>query len=361
MRGNVLTNLYEEHRQALFALNIRLPMTKAQATNKEIKRTATEDPESFFFYNNGVSAVCSEFEWDQGRNQVVAKRFQIINGAQTVGSIAGTSGTDKVSVLFRLTETGESTGGNFTENIIRFNNTQNPVKISDFRANDQIQKFLATELTKLSGRGPIPRFVYTPKRGARKGGRGGRQLGSEELAKVRHSFIYGPTTSFKEPKTFFDNSGDGRYWEAFGIDGNEVATWPSEALAEAAVALALNDQVRAQAKELKSIDKERNRDSPEGKYLSRMSRYVVGLVGEALRRQMEDGVFASFEELTASQVRFDEVCARPIKIARRELRSAMGTRRDERDEVQPEYNLARDQTAFASIARRVLEELDSDL
>jgi len=359
--GNALTNLYEQHRQALFALNIRLPMTLAQATNKEIKRTASEDPESFFFYNNGVSAVCSEFTWDQGRNEVVADRFQIINGAQTVGSIAGTPNTDKVSILFRLTETGESTGGTFTENIIRFNNTQNPVKISDFRANDPIQEFLKKELTELSGKGPIPRFVYVPKRGTKKGGRAGRQLTSEELAKIRHSFIYGPTVSFKEPKSFFDNSSEGRYWEAFGIDGNETTLWPEELLAETAIALALDDQVKATAKLLKAKVKESGRDLPEAKYLTRMSRYVVALVGVALRQQIEDGTLATFSELTTSHDRFNDVCERPLEVARRVLRLAMNQRREERDEVQPEYNLARDEPFFRHLAEQVLEELDSDL
>ena len=223
------------------------------------------------------------------------------------------------------------------------------MKISDFRANDQIQKFLATELTKLSGRGPIPRFVYTPKRGARKGGRGGRQLGSEELAKVRHSFIYGPTTSFKEPKTFFDNSGDGRYWEAFGIDGNEVATWPL-ALAEAAVALALNDQVRAQAKELESID----RSGIDREDLSRMSRYVVGLVGKRCGADGRWGL-CFFRRADGKPGAFERsVWLSGSRIGQRWGPAMSGARFSQ---VQP----CSRRTAFASIARRVLEELDSDV
>ena len=107
--------------------------------------------------------------------------------------------------------------------------------------------------------------------------------------------------------------------------------------------------------------KESGRDLPEAKYLTRMSRYVVALVGVALRQQIEDGTLATFSELTTSHDRFNDVCERPLEVARRVLRLAMNQRREERDEVQPEYNLARDEPFFRHLAEQVLEELDSDL
>jgi len=80
-----------------------------------------------FYYNNGVSAVCSDFRIED--TVVTARRFQIINGAQTVSALARAmkqSPNADVYVLFRLTETVEAYGGEFTENIIRYNNTQKP-------------------------------------------------------------------------------------------------------------------------------------------------------------------------------------------------------------------------------------------
>ncbi|MYC42284.1 MAG: hypothetical protein F4X52_06995 [Acidimicrobiaceae bacterium] len=161
--GNELTNMYRQHKQSLFTINIRMPMGVERAINRDIKETASTDSTNFFFYNNGVSAVCASFEYDKERNNVIAERFQIIYGAQTVGAIAAAEGTEQLSVLFRLTETSEKTGGDLTDNIIRCNNTQNPVDVADFRSNDPIQKFLKRELSNLSGRGAIPRFNYVPK------------------------------------------------------------------------------------------------------------------------------------------------------------------------------------------------------
>ena len=153
LSGNVLTNLYAQYKQELFALNIRLPMALGRAINKEIRNTAEHEPHEFFFYNNGVSAVCSDFMYDTEQNLVKANRFQIINGAQTVGAIAGATSTEHVAVLFRLTATGDRAGGAFTDSIIRYNNTQNPIQISDFRSNDEIQNFLKEFLTRRSGKG----------------------------------------------------------------------------------------------------------------------------------------------------------------------------------------------------------------
>ena len=66
--GNVLTNMYNQHKQSLFAFNIRLPMGLQRAINNEIRDTATDDAPNFFFYNNGVSAVCASFHYDSNKN-----------------------------------------------------------------------------------------------------------------------------------------------------------------------------------------------------------------------------------------------------------------------------------------------------
>ena len=63
-------------------------------------------------------------------------------------------------MLFRLTETSESSGC-FTDNVIhRYNNTQNPVNVADFFANDQIQVWLRDNITRIAGHGAIPNVYY---------------------------------------------------------------------------------------------------------------------------------------------------------------------------------------------------------
>jgi AIPR protein len=129
IKGNELSALYGEYGNKLFASNIRLPLI-TKKVNPEIRKTADEAPEDFFYYNNGVSAVCKRYEIIG--TTVTAHGFQVINGAQTVDALrkALRKKPDcNVYVLFRLTAS-ESYGAdkNFVQNVIRFNNTQNPVK-----------------------------------------------------------------------------------------------------------------------------------------------------------------------------------------------------------------------------------------
>lgn len=88
IKANELVDLYNRHdiRNKLFNLNIRLPLA-SQKVNPKMVDTAIEPQEGrhFFYYNNGVSAVCSRFTI--AGNEVTADRLQIINGAQTVSAL----------------------------------------------------------------------------------------------------------------------------------------------------------------------------------------------------------------------------------------------------------------------------------
>ena len=368
LSGNVLTNLYGQYKQELFALNIRLPMGLGRAINKEIRNTAEHEPEEFFFYNNGVSAVCSDFTYDTEQNLVKANRFQIINGAQTVGAIAGAGSTEHVAVLFRLTATGDRAGGAFTDSIIRYNNTQNPIQISDFRSNDEIQSFLKEFLTKRSGKGAAPSFVYRPKRSARTTSRGGVQLTSDQLARIRYSFLYGPVRTYKEPKLLFDISDSGLYWDAFGDKGNRVNTWTEPQLDEATVAIALDFYFKDLGKRLKkaakvsedqdgssSVREGARQSYGEANYLYRLSRYLMALVAVGLRIH-QGQIFADYRELLSSTKRFEEVTKGLLHDARQLVRIEMGNRTAGKPEAQPDYNLARDANAWERLSEQMRVE-----
>ena len=341
--GNELRNLYNRHKQSLFTFNIRQPMGLQRAINKEIASTAAGESDNFFFYNNGVSAVCANFKYDKKLNLVTADRFQIINGAQTVGAIAGAPNSSDLSVLFRLTETNETTGGIFTDNIIRFNNLQNPVEVADFRANDPIQQFLVQELDKFSGKGPVPNFVYVPKRGGRPSGRGGRSLPSKELGALRHSFLHGPVASYKEPKSLFDITERGRYWEAFGKHGGEPCeSWTDSEILEMALALALDERVKTFAKELKQ-----DVEPPDhARYLHRSARYIVALVFEGLRgtKGLET---ETISQAISDKKSFAALIDVPLEAAIKLLATEMRDRQKKEQAVQPEYNFLRDVSAWS--------------
>ncbi|MGP4101814.1 AIPR family protein [Nonomuraea sp. KM90] len=356
IKANELVDLYRRRGvgNRLFNLNIRMPLG-SKKVNSKIVETAVDPQESshFFYYNNGVSAVCSSYSLDG--TKLTANRFQIINGAQTVSALVkarATAANTDVYVLFRLTETTQEYGGSLTENIIRFNNTQNPVKASDFYANDDIQVWLSYNLAKLSGKGPIPAFYYAHKSGHKPKGATGRGLKIEQFAGIRHCFLYGPIISYREPQQFFDRQQ--RYWEAFGIDGKEAKTWTSEHLACGATAIAIHHRIQDLGRKLRTD--ERTKASDEARYLYRLARYVTGLTAEGLR-EVKDGGFETYRDLISSSANFDKWVEPIIGAARRILRYEWKQLVAARGGVQIEYNLARDEKMWGRLSASVREEV----
>ena len=107
MKANALVALYKKERERIFAYNIRSFLGR-KGINKDIISTASTEPEDFFYFNNGVSAICTHFELNEDTGHFVGSNFQIINGAQTVGSLKNVrSLRTEVEVLVRITQ-GES-------------------------------------------------------------------------------------------------------------------------------------------------------------------------------------------------------------------------------------------------------------
>src|SRR5262249_48335930 len=143
VKANTLINLYRKERERIFAVNIRSFLGR-KGINKDIVSKAQSHPEKFFYFNNGVSAICTGIDFDEKSGHFRGENFQVINGAQTIGALKFAKDVSSdTEVLLRITE-GESvkTEKGFNADVIRFNNTQNIVKSSDFRSNDPIQLWL---------------------------------------------------------------------------------------------------------------------------------------------------------------------------------------------------------------------------
>jgi hypothetical protein len=361
IKANELVDLYKRKGvgNSLFNLNIRLPLA-SRKVNPRIAETAASESESpnFFYYNNGVSAVCSEYRLEG--NTLTAKRLQVINGAQTVSALVralSRKPNSSAYVLFRLTETSEKYGGVFTENVIRYNNTQNPVKVSDFFSNDPIQIWLRDNLTRVAGRGAIPNVYYINKSGHKPRGATGKGLKIEQLAGIRHAFLYGPIASYKEPSQFFDR--DAKYLEAFGVDGKAVDAWPEEDLYRCGAAIAVHEKVQGVGRTLKSNAV--TKDSDEAKYLYRLARYVTALVAVGLEVSKSE-TFLDYATLVASKSTFDKYVDPILTQARSLLRYEWKARTaGAAAGVQPEYNLARDDAAWTRLKDNMREESLADL
>jgi len=269
LKGNALRDLYKRFRESLFAWNIRTYLGN-RGINREMTETADEDAEDFFYFNNGVSAVCTGYHLTG--NTLCAQRFQIINGAQTVGALYR-SKPGLTEVLFRLTVTPRvTTYSGINERIIRFNNTQNAIRLSDFRANDSIQDWLVHQFAQVKHMSSLPAIDYRPKRSGKR--RTGHGLSLEDLARIRYSFLYEPMTVHASVKDLWTQGSDGGlYGKSFG-DGEKVPpVWTKEQFNESLLAVALYLKLDAVTKE------ERKTGRP---YLRRLRYHALSLFREYL-------------------------------------------------------------------------------
>lgn len=156
-----LANLYADHGRRLITANIRA--YKGNTTvNEQIAETVCSEPQYFFYLNNGLTAYCRRIEVNNlDRANSEEKRiktygFSIVNGAQTLGSVAQTVASlpgpqregfvfIKIVSLERCPDERE-----FAERITRSTNFQNQIGFRDFVALDDQQEVIANQLL-LSG------------------------------------------------------------------------------------------------------------------------------------------------------------------------------------------------------------------
>ena len=152
-----------DNKTRLFDFNIRNYLGESKK-NKNILETAKKEPEKFFLFNNGLSAVCEKMEVNHSDSSIKAERFSIINGAQTARSLSKLNGDFiQPKVMLRITEIPNHKDRNdFLKRVVRYNNTQNEIKTSDFRSNDPIQKSYVENFANITKNGK--KCVYTPKR-----------------------------------------------------------------------------------------------------------------------------------------------------------------------------------------------------
>jgi hypothetical protein len=276
--GNTLAALYKKERERIFAYNIRSYLGRNQL-NKDIIDTAMTKPDDFYYFNNGVSAICTSFEINEERNEFIAENLQIINGAQTVGALASVPQlSSNVEVLLRVTKAGSvKTEKGFNADVIRYNNTQNVVKLSDFRANDQIHLWLEKRFTAQRTRGALDQKIVYERKRSYKRYPGAFVATLEELAKIRYAFLVEPTRCVADPKSLWTHAQDGGVYEqAFGVNGEVPAFWPEETFEEALFALIIY-------KRLEELINDRVKKDRKFLWLRRLRYFALALAAEHLK------------------------------------------------------------------------------
>lgn len=187
--GDNIGKVYNEIGIRLFARNIRGYLGNTEI-NKVMKNTIEEEPEFFWYYNNGITITCDRARQIKkgGSNVIQVTNAQIINGQQTTRTLAQVK-DNRAEVLVKLIEVTRNNDldqKKFTHvvtSIVSATNWQNAISQSDLKSNDVEQVRIEKEMKKYG-------YWYLRKRMKKSeaskygGDRYSIKINKEELARV---------------------------------------------------------------------------------------------------------------------------------------------------------------------------------
>ena len=172
VKGSWIRRLYLQYKDDLFSGNPRNYLGAGKRKNKinlGIMDTVENQPENFWAYNNGLTALVNDYCIESNILQSV-KGITIINGAQSTGAIGDVkelNGDFLVPIRFIVCNDPK-----IIEEIVNNNNKQNEILPSDLRSNDKQQVRLRNEFRK------YPQLYYS----------GGRR----DSTRVRNKEVFDP-------------------------------------------------------------------------------------------------------------------------------------------------------------------------
>lgn len=188
IKGSELAEVFYKAGRRIFASNIR-GFLGEKRVNKNIRETLENEPEKFWYLNNGITVICSAAKAESPsatKTSMLVKDAQIINGQQTVRTLAASfkksdqAKMAKVLVkLFVIMPSESSEQLRLSRELVRAvvegTNTQTAVDIVDLVSNDFLQIKIQREMMKLG-------YNYIRKRGLVESLAKGPKIRKENLA-----------------------------------------------------------------------------------------------------------------------------------------------------------------------------------
>lgn len=143
---------FDKYNDDIFSRNPRTYLGSGKKKNKinlGIIETIINQPNNFWTYNNGITALVNSYvvEKDKQNNEeeLTISGITIINGAQTTGAISSVEEVGDAWIPIRFIVCEDS---KIIDEIINNNNKQNEIIASDLRSNDKVQNRLRIEFEK---------------------------------------------------------------------------------------------------------------------------------------------------------------------------------------------------------------------
>lgn len=122
----------------LFQKNVRQSLGLSNRVNKGIKETIYKNSKEFFFYHNGITALCNKMELNEANQELTLHGLSVVNGCQSLTTILSCSEKVKQNedsyIMFRFYEIKIR---DRADHISISTNSQSAVKPRDLRSNDK--------------------------------------------------------------------------------------------------------------------------------------------------------------------------------------------------------------------------------
>lgn len=291
-----LGKIHRANGSQIFARNVRY-FLGTRGSNKTMAETLQNKTErhKFWFYHNGVTAVCDRYEIDKDYNTVTAWNFQIVNGCQTTVTLSEMllyyqEDEPPPTLMLRLIRTKEDE--EFLRQISKYTNTQIPIAQHDLCSNDAIQKYIQDEFKGIG-------YFYQRSRGewgaltlaeqAKFVTSDGRKLVLENLdvAKAMMAFLGFATEAKTKKQMHFYHSSVGGYYDVIFDSSHQV--W------EYLLAYNILDFCERRRKEFQISFRDAEKNDFEGlteeqkeelrarQFLSHSETHVAALIGELVK------------------------------------------------------------------------------
>ena len=164
INGKSLHDLYKNYGNNLLEANLRYYVKNPKIDN-EITQTITNNPQEFWYLNNGLTIICNRFKVYEDKVELFG--FSIINGGQTTYLINKMDPNFEndlyiVCKIVRITNYHEQNPSDFILKIAQSSNRQKPINDQDLKTNQPEQLDFAKLCQKYG-------LIYEVRRGVARG------------------------------------------------------------------------------------------------------------------------------------------------------------------------------------------------